>query len=174
MNIPNISQKHKYYEYWYDSGVFSGQSEPDEWQAELMRLIEQAEGEGVFYTVDMMEWMKKHACFVPVEWWDLQYSGTQVEGGIMGMEIYSARCSVREKKEREADYKALENLREGQVIGTLRVNGKRINKCVIKGFDNRAVKFTGVIGRYGCEFSTNARNVQYMIDKAIERGWRKS
>lgn len=174
MNLPDITLKHKYYEYWYESGVFAGRSEPDEWQAELMRLVDQAEGEGVFYTVDMRNWIRKHACFVPAEWWDLQYSGTAVEGGLMGMEIYSARCTLRERKEREEDYQAFESLREGQAIGTMMVNGKRINKCVIKSFNNREVHFTGVVGRYGCTFSTNARQVQYMIDKAVKRGWRKA
>jgi hypothetical protein len=176
MNLPNINHDHDYYKYWYTSGVENGTCVPDEWQSTLMNLVEQAENEGVFYTVDLMRWMKTNADFIPVEWWDLQYlpPHTEVEHGIMGMEVYSARCAIREKKEREADQLALQNIEVGQSFGSMSVNRKRVNKCVVKSIINNTVTFTGVTGRYGCEFWTNARNVQPMIEDAVKRGWRKS
>lgn len=174
MNLPNISPTHDYYPYWY-SGVMSGATSPDEWQAALMSLTQQAEDEGVFYTKDMMAYFKAHADFIPSEWWSYQYlpPKNEVENGIMGMELYSARCALRAKREREADIKALESLFVGQKIGAMSVNHKRVNKCVIESIKGNTVTFTGVTGRYGCRFWTEARNVQGMIDYAIQRGWRK-
>lgn len=173
MNLPGISPKFDYYKYWYTGGVINGETSPDEWQAALISLVEQGLSDGVYYTKDMRAYIKDHADFVPAEWWDYQYTGHEVEGGIMGMEVYSARCAIRERKEREANIKALESLFMGQVMGSMSVNYKRVNKCVVESIEGSKVTFTGVTGRYGCRFSTEARNVQGMIDYAVQRGWRK-
>jgi hypothetical protein len=171
MNFPNISPKHDYWNYW--KPVQNGTTEPDEWQSALMNLVDEALNQGVFYSDDMHDWVKNHADFIPLEWWSYQYSGTKVEGGIMGMEVYSARKALEEKKKMEANKKALENIAISQIMGVMSVNGKRVNKCAVKSIDGGMVTFTGVTGRYDCEFRTEARNISNMIANAVNRGWRK-
>jgi hypothetical protein len=171
MQMPNINSTHDYYHYWMP--VKNGNGVPDEWQSTLMNLVEDALNQGVFYSDDMRKWVKEHADFIPSTWWDLQYSRTPVEGGIMGMEVYSARCAVKNKKEREENEEALKNIEVGKEYGSLCVNGKRVNKCVVKSINNYSVVLSGVTGRYACEVTTSAKNISRMISNAVNRGWRK-
>lgn len=173
MNLPDITPNWKYYDYW--KPVEAGEVEPDEWQTALMEIMQKALDNGLFYTVDVEAWIKANNDFIPAEWWSYQYPPpkTQVEGGIMGMELYSARSALDKKRERDADAEALKHLSEGQVIGTMSVNNKRVNKCAVLSIRGREIVFSGVLGRYQCTFHTSPRYVQGMIEKAIKRGWRK-
>ena len=173
MKLPNISPTHDYYEYW--KPVESGNVQPDEWQSALMELDKKAHEVGLFYTVDVDKWIKENNDFIPAEWWSFQYlpPKSPVERGIMGMELYMAHCSNREAKNRDDNAKVLETLTISENYGSFSVNGKRVNKCTLKDIQGGTVTFTGMTGRYSCEFWTDAKNVPSMMEKAKSKGWRK-
>ena len=173
MRLPNISNTHDYYAYWTKSGVISGKTNPDEWQQKLIDLHRQAEGYGLFYVNDIYVYVKEHADFVPCEWWSLQNERTPVEHGIMGMEIYMAGQYIQEENRRKRNQEALKSVWVGKECGSMSVNRKRVNKCVVKAIKDNVVTFTGVTGRYSCEFWTDAENIPSMLAQAYAKGWRK-
>lgn len=172
MNKPDISPKHKWSDYWRP--VESGLREPDEWQRAIMDKVQEALDAGLFYTTDVHKYVMEHNDFIPAEWWSYQYSGTPVEGGIMGMELYMARSTLDKMKERAADDEVLKTIEVGKVLGTLCVNGGKTTKCVIKAIDGRRVTFSCKRGSYDASFAAQARAIPVMIERAVSRGWRKS
>ena len=166
-----ITNKHDYYHYWQK--VISGEVAPDEDQSKMIAIVHQARDTGLFYNRDVIAYIKKHNDFIPEYAWGLQLERSAVENGIMGMEMYSATSYLREKKIREDNDLALQSISDGQYFGSLSVNGKRYNKCQVTSINGRTVNFTGLAGRYTVTFWTEASSVQGMIDKAVDKGWRK-
>lgn len=173
MQLPDISDKRDYYSRWTESGVINGETDPDEWQQKLIDLHKQAEDAGLFYVADVYKYIRERADFVPQEWWDLQYSLTPVEHGVMGMEIYMAGQYIQEENRRKRNQEALKSVWVGKEYGSMSVNRKRVNKCVVKAIKDNIVTFTGVTGRYSCEFWTAAENIPSMLAQAHAKGWRK-
>ena len=135
MQLPNISSTHDYYEYWTKSGVISGETNPDEWQQKLINLHKQAEEAGLFYVADVYKYIRERADFVPQEWWDLQYSLTPVEHGVMGMEIYMAGQYIQAKNRRERNQKALKDAYVGKEYTVLDICEEEITSCELQGVD---------------------------------------
>ena len=173
MKLPNISPSHDYYPYW--KPVESGDVLPDEWQSALMELEKKAHEIGLFSRRDIEKWIKENNDFIPTEWWNLQYlpPHNEVEGGIMGMELYNANRANFEANLRRECRDVIETLTVGENYGSFSVNGKRVNKCTLKDVRGNTVTFTGMTGRYSCEFWTDAKNVPSMMEKAKSKGWRK-
>lgn len=154
--------------------VINGQVEPDAWQQALMDAVKKATvDEKLFYTTDVHKYVQEHNDFVPPEFWDLQFTGTPVEGGVMGMELYYARDALEKAKERAEDDEALKLYQAGQKLGTLYINGKRVTGAVVMGFDGRFVIVQGNQGRVRYEWRPRASSIQHMIDRARQRKWRK-
>lgn len=175
MIIPNYSPSRKEYnqhEYWM--GVESGKTSPDEYQSAMMKLIKQAESEGIFYEKDMRRWMFEHTPFIPESAWFMQFETNQTEGGVMGMEVYYARSASRAIERRERNLAAAKTIQPGDVLGTLMVNNKKVTRATVEKIEGQSVTCRATIGRYGCTFTTEAANIEGMKARAIQKGWRKS
>lgn len=171
MNTPNFTPQHDTFAYWQP--VAQGKQEPDEYQSAMIALVCTAQAEGVFLQRHMEKYVKEHADFIPPEAWDVYQSYQPTEGGVMGYEVYYAVSCIREAKIRADNQAALATLAIGQKLGTLYVNGKRINKCVIESFNGFTVNMTGLAGAYPCKLWTTAANISSMIERAKAKGWHK-
>lgn len=172
MNTPTFNTKSSAYrDHWGD--VEHGRAEPGEYHIAMMNIVQAALDSGIHYTTDVYGYVREHADFIPAAAWDLQYS-MAVEGGVMGMEIYSARASITAKTERDANTAALQSLAPGQALGTLSVNGKRVNKCALESIDGYTLLINGKTGKYRCSFHVDARHIPGMIERAVQRGWRNA
>lgn len=175
MNIPKFSGNRKEYDqhtYWMN--VESGNVAPDEYQEKMMELIGQAEAEGIFYERDMREWMSEHTPFIPEAVLFMQFEQTPTKGGVFGMEVFLARSARRAIARRGKNMTAASMYRPGEVLGTLKVNGKKVTRATVERIEGEYVHFTATIGRYGCNVSTEAANIEPMKLRAIESGWRKA
>lgn len=172
MNTPNLQTNKIQWTRW--KPVVAGHESPDEWQQALINITKEAIESGLFYSTDVHEYVKKHADFIPVEFWPLQYDKNPVEGGLMGMELYMARSYIRESEIRAANNQALENLHAGDKLGTLCIKGKRYTGITVTEIKDCTVYAAGKAGKYAVTFNCAPSAIETMKNRAIERGWRKS
>lgn len=171
MKIPNFSPDRRIYDYFpYWHAVENGTKEPDEYQAAMMKLVEQAEAEGVFYQRDLESWMSKRTPFIPE---NVRAMTTNTEGGVFGMECYMAAVSLREISRRARNLEAARLYAPGDKIGVLSVNGKKVSGITVEKVEGQTIFCRGTTGRYGCTFTTEAGNIEGMKERAVQRKWRK-
>lgn len=168
-----VKPGYDYYKYW--KPVENGTQPPDNYQSALMDIVRQGLESGIFYSSDMVEYVKENAAFIPLDVWSLQYPRRPVENGLMGMEIFSARKAITEAENREAYESAKKIYTVGSQLGTLCVNGKRYTNISVIDYDDygRCV-LSGKAGKYSVTFSTQPQHITAMIERATQRNWRKS
>jgi hypothetical protein len=140
---------------------------PDESQKYIMNLVSESLDQGLFYNRDVFTHVEnKIKNILPV---DYQREIDQVEGGVLGMEIYYARKAVEAIKKRNKANDILNNLEltEGKWIGTLKFNdGTTIHKVKINSIiDSENINCLGVRGSKEVEFTVTAISIENGLNR---------
>ena len=103
---------------------------------------------------------------------DLDIHKDNVEGGVVGMEIYYARSYLTALQEREENITAIKelDLHLGQDFGTLEINGKRTCHCIVISFSQTGqtaiVKMSGTRWKNHYNIEVSARGLLKAVRKA--------
>jgi hypothetical protein len=140
---------------------------PDESQKYIMDLVEESLNNGLFYNKDVFAQVEsKIKSILPS---DYQREIGQVEGGVLGMEIYYARKAVEAIKQQNKSDEILNNLQltEGKELGTLKFNdGRTFHQVKINNiFDSQNINCTGIRGKKNYEINMSAIAIQSGLNR---------
>lgn len=155
------------------SGYLSKDFTPSPRQQILIDTYLAAEAKGLFYSDEIVVFAIEHL-EIPV---DVAAIGAKrVEGGEVGMDMYYARNCVRAQRTWKERADALEKLNPvvGMELGSLCVNYKRTNACVVTAVEGDMVSVSCKRGRLSVTFKTPAVNIIGCAQTAFEKKWRKA
>jgi hypothetical protein len=156
--------------------IAAGHREPVAHEQRLIDATQQALDSGLFYSSEVKAFVKADfGDYLRPE--DAARNRSNVEGGDFGYEVYYARqvIDARAAAKRLADAEAALNLKPGTVLGSLVFSDYKLNtKCVVESVENSVVEIKGKRGAHVVIFTVNALSVQRALERAFEKGKRKS
>ena len=142
----------------------------------VIAAVQSALDANLFYTRDVLA----HAIVqlgVTPEQAERNYK-MRVEGGVIGMDTYYARCYIDAQAKAAAERVALQIIKPhvGQKLGTLMFNDfKRNTGMVVVAVSEggKMITLKGKRGAYSVSLACTAKNIEYAINRAAEKGLRK-
>lgn len=166
-SAPNNDQ----YKDW--SGYAQESFVPTARQQVLIYVINVALLKGLYYTDDILKFAIEYL-EIPADVANAR--SKNVEGGDVGMDMYYARNYVRAQKGFAEIKKAHEKLKPyvGMVLGSLRIDFKRVNCCVVQSVDGTKIGFSGKRGSVYVIGYANSVNLIDSAQGAFAKNWRKA
>ena len=146
---------------------------PNDRQQMLMDVYNEAKQAGLFYTVDVLKFALERLEVTPEV---AAIGADRVEGGDFGMDMYYARDAVdcaNARASRKADL-ALIAPAIGMKLGSLMINYKRTNACVVSFLDGMYITIDCKRGAKLVRFYVSSTQLKNALENAYRKGWRKS
>lgn len=146
---------------------------PDARQQVLVHVINVALIKGLYYTADILKFAIEYL-EIPADVANAR--SKNVEGGDVGMDMYYARGYVRAQKGFAEIKESHEKLKPyvGMVLGSLRIDFKRVNCCVVQSVEGTKIGFSGKRGSVSVSGFGNSSNLIDSAQGAFAKNWRKA